>query len=164
MEHIFHIIYGNLEYMYSVLILSKNESEKIYLYVEGFRVLSFCFILKWGGGWRRYVYTRYTGTSDFMMFRISFIWQLLVDYSASGVYMNMLFVVNSFTKLSTNAVDEFSCCILFYSILYEYFTFSVNVNVNMYHLSQNVTCIYMYLVYRYIILFQMLSVHVLVIK
>lgn len=50
MEHIFHIIYGNLEYMYSVLILSKNESEKIYLYVEGFRVLSFCFILKWGGG------------------------------------------------------------------------------------------------------------------
>lgn len=47
MEHIFHIM-GM--YMYSVLILSKNESEKIYLYVEGFRVLSFCFILKWGGG------------------------------------------------------------------------------------------------------------------
>lgn len=136
-------------------------------YICMLRVLGFyLFVLFWSGeGGEEGMYI-YTGTSDFMMFRISFIWQLLVDYSASGVYMNMLFVVpvNSFTKLSTNAVDEFSCCILFYSILYQYFTFSVNVNVNMYHLSQNVTCIYMYLVYRYIILFQMLSVHVLVIK
>lgn len=136
-------------------------------YICMLRVLGFyLFVLFWsgeGGEEGMYIYTG-TCTSDFMMFRISFIWQLLVDYLASGVYMNMLFVVNSFTKLSTNAVDEFSCCILFYSILYQYFTFSVNVNVNMYHLSQNVTCIYMYLVYRYIILFQMLSVHVLVIK
>lgn len=134
-------------------------------YICMLRVLGFyLFVLFWSGeGGEEGMYI-YTGTSDFMMFRISFIWQLLVDYSASGVYMNMLFVVNSFTKLSTNAVDEFSCCILFYSILYQYFTFSVNVNVNMYHLSQNVTCIYVYLVYRYIILFQMLSVHVLVIK
>lgn len=134
-------------------------------YICMLRVLGFyLFVLFWSGeGGEEGMYI-YTGTSDFMMFRISFIWQLLVDYSASGVYMNMLFVVNSFTKLSTNAVDEFSCCILFYSILYQYFTFSVNVNVNMYHLSQNVTCIYVYLVYRYIILFQMLSVHALVIK
>lgn len=125
------------EFGIHVLILSKNESEKLYLYVEGFRVFIFLFYFEVGRGVKKVCI--YTGTSDFMMFRISFIWQLPVDYSALGVYMNMLFVVNSFT-------------------------FSVNVNVNMYHLSQNVTCIYVYLVYRYIILFQMLSVHALVIK
>lgn len=70
----------------------------------------FLFILKWfggGGGVKKAVIC----TSDFKMFRISFTWQFPVDYSAIGLYMNMLFVVNitciSFTKLSTNIVDEF---------------------------------------------------------
>lgn len=92
------------------LLFSKNEAEKIYWYVDGFRVSIFLFILKWfggGGGVKKAVIC----TSDFKMFRISFTWQFPVDYSAIGLYMNMLFVVNitciSFTKLSTNIVDEF---------------------------------------------------------
>lgn len=70
----------------------------------------FLFILKWFGG-EGGVKRAVICTSDFKMFRISFTWQFPVDYSAIGLYMNMLFVVNitriSFTKLSTNIVDEF---------------------------------------------------------
>lgn len=78
------------------------------LMVLGF--LSFC--LFWSGlGGRGCVKRAVICTSDFKMFRISFTWQFPVDYSAIGLYMNMLFVVNitciSFTKLSTNIVDEF---------------------------------------------------------
>lgn len=73
----------------------------------------FLFILKWFGG-EGGVKRAVICTSDFKMFRISFTWQFPVDYSAIGLYMNMLFVVNiiSFTKLSTNIVDEF------FSVLY----------------------------------------------
>lgn len=94
-----------------------------------------------GGGVKKAVIC----TSDFKMFRISFTWQFPVDYSAIGLYINILFVVNiiSFTKLSTNIVDEF------FSVFY--FTFSFNVNVYTYHLSQNVTCIYLVYIYRSII-------------
>lgn len=69
----------------------------------------FLFILKWFGGRGGGVKRAVICTSDFKMFRISFTWQFPVDYSAIGLYMNMLFVVNiiSFTKLSTNIVDEF---------------------------------------------------------
>lgn len=71
----------------------------------------FLFILKWFGGGGGGVKKAVICTSDFKMFRISFTWQFPVDYSAIGLYMNMLFVVNitciSFTKLSTNIVDEF---------------------------------------------------------
>lgn len=68
----------------------------------------FLFILKWFGG-EGGVKRAVICTSDFKMFRISFTWQFPVDYSAIGLYINMLFVVNiiSFTKLSTNIVDEF---------------------------------------------------------
>lgn len=92
------------------LLFSKNEAEKIYLYVDGFRgfYLFVYFEVVWGGGG---VKRAVICTSDFKMFRISFTWQFPVDYSAIGLYMNMLFVVNitciSFTKLSTNIVDEF---------------------------------------------------------
>lgn len=68
----------------------------------------FLFILKWFGG-EGGVKKAVICTSDFKMFRISFTWQFPVDYSAIGLYINILFVVNiiSFTKLSTNIVDEF---------------------------------------------------------
>lgn len=98
------------------------------------------------------------------VYRILFTWQLQVDYSAIGVYMNMLFVVNSFTKFSTNIVDEFFCCILFYCTLYQYFTFSVyavfictcTICLKMLNAYTWYTCI------LFVVLFHMLSVHVLI--
>lgn len=93
------------------IYFSVKMKQKKYICMLMFLGVSiFLFILKWfggGGGVKRAVIC----TSDFKMFRISFTWQFPVDYSAIGLYMNMLFVVNitciSFTKLSTNIVDEF---------------------------------------------------------
>lgn len=52
------------------LLFSKNEAEKIYLYVDGFRVfyLFVYFEVVGGGGVKKVVIC----TSDFKMFRISF--------------------------------------------------------------------------------------------
>lgn len=93
------------------IYFSVKMKQKKYICMLMFLGVSiFLFILKWfggGGGVKKAVIC----TSDFKMFRISFTWQFPVDYSAIGLYMNMLFVVNitciSFTKLSTNIVDEF---------------------------------------------------------
>lgn len=83
----------------------KQEKYICMLMVLGF--LSFC--LFWSGLGVGGVKKAVICTSDFKMFRISFTWQFPVDYSAIGLYMNMLFVVDiiSFTKLSTSIVDEF---------------------------------------------------------
>lgn len=90
------------------IYFSVKMKQKKYICMLMFLGVSiFLFILKWfgGGGVKKAVIC----TSDFKMFRISFTWQFPVDYSAIGLYINMLFVVNiiSFTKLSTNIVDEF---------------------------------------------------------
>lgn len=93
------------------IYFSVKMKQKKYICMLMFLGVSiFLFILKWFGG-EGGVKRAVICTSDFKMFRISFTWQFPVDYSAIGLYMNMLFVVNitciSFTKLSTNIVDEF---------------------------------------------------------
>lgn len=93
------------------IYFSVKMKQKKYICMLMFLGVSiFLFILKWfGGGGGGGVKKAVICTSDFKMFRISFTWQFPVDYSAIGLYINMLFVVNiiSFTKLSTNIVDEF---------------------------------------------------------
>lgn len=94
------------------IYFSVKMKQKKYICMLMFLGVSiFLFILKWFGGEGGGVKRAVICTSDFKMFRISFTWQFPVDYSAIGLYMNMLFVVNitciSFTKLSTNIVDEF---------------------------------------------------------
>lgn len=96
------------------IYFSVKMKQKKYICMLMFLGVSiFLFILKWFGGWGG-VKKAVICTSDFKMFRISFTWQFPVDYSAIGLYINILFVVNiiSFTKLSTNIVDEF------FSVLY----------------------------------------------